>query len=385
MPIFKKNKKLSSKTKRKCTKPDQTKGESKKINKMIKIGFGHKDKKKECKPVKSESAQINKSTQFENNEKTTKDYENVDAFLGDLSSNEERTTEEAVKPEKREGKWSSPKKRRTIIPKDMKGKPVYLEDTGEKLGIVFDMIYDGGKNLIGYKIKDNKSDAILSFPIDQFDEDKNGLIFIPSWYSKAMKTLEKLEFKERVSPELTTLLTDDTISNEELYNIFVKHDDQMAKYIEEAVALKELLNRRVRALEKQRLTLKDDLMDLTEKRLIKDIDRRAFSEDVMEHRRKVTVLDVNIKKCKELLRRLDHTSFGMLGKHISSNTEMKDSSRYRRTREDFEDDKELAYIDDMKNPYRQKYHDLKERFEQLEEEYDELKGAVGKLIAKNEL
>lgn len=385
MPIFKKNKKLSSKTKRECTKPDQKKGESKKINKMIKIGFGHKDKKAVFKPVKSKVAQINKSTQFKDNKKTTKDCENADAFLGDLSSNEEKTAEEAVKPEKREGKWSSPKKRRTIIPKDMKGKPVYLEDTGEKLGIIFDMIYDGEKNLIGYKIKDNKSDAILSFPIDQFDEDKNGLIFIPSWYSKAMKTLEKLEFKERVSPELTTLLTDDTISNEELYSIFVKHDDQMAKYIEEAVALKELLNRRVRALEKQRLTLKDDLMDLTEKRLIKDIDRRAFSEDVMEHRRKVTVLDVNIKKCKELLRRLDHTSFGMLGKHISSNTEMKDSSRYRRTREDFEDDKELAYIDDMENPYRQKYHDLKERFEQLEEEYDELKGAVGKLIAKNEI
>jgi len=93
MPIFKKNKKLPSKTKRKCAKPDQTKGESKKINKMIKIGFGHKDKKAVFKPVKSKVAQINKSTQFKDNEKTTKDYENADAFLGDLSSNEEKTAE----------------------------------------------------------------------------------------------------------------------------------------------------------------------------------------------------------------------------------------------------------------------------------------------------
>ena len=50
-----------------------------------------------------------------------------------------------------------------------------------------------------------------------------------------------------------------------------------------------------------------------------DIDRRQFSEVVMEHRKKVNILDLNIKKCKELIERLDHTSFGSLSKAIILN------------------------------------------------------------------
>ena len=113
-----------------------------------------------------------------------------------------------------------------------------------------------------------------------------------------MKTIEKLEFKDKVSPDLTALLSDDITTNEELYEIFVKHDDKVASYIEEAQTLRELLDNRLKIVERERVTLKENLMDLTEKRLIKDIDRREFSEIVMEHRRKVNVLDINIKKCK---------------------------------------------------------------------------------------
>jgi len=268
----------------------------------------------------------------------------------------------------------------------MKDKPVFLEDTGEKLGIVHDMMYDDNNKIIGYKIKDKKTDSVLSFPVNQFDEAKNGLIFVQSWYAKSVKTIEKLEFKERASPELTTLITDDAISNEELYNIFVKHDDQMANYIEEAVSLKELLDQRLSALEKQRIALKDDLIDLTEKRLIKDIDRREFSEDVTKHRHKVNVLDVNIKKCKELLGRLNKTSFGKLGKQIVANID--DGNRREQYLETLEKDKRpstLAFNEKIENPYKQKYDDIKERFDQLQEDYSELKIAVEKLVEKDDL
>lgn len=401
MSVFKKRKKpkeTSSTKEEGNADPKLLKDKIGKTKKKIKIGFGRKDKKspkkvvsnknEDVKTIENEQTQItNKSIQPEDTgEKTAEDYESTDIFLEGITSNEE---EESAKLEEKK-EWSTSKKRRTIIPKDMKGKPVYLEDTGEKLGTVFDMIYDENKDLIGYKIKDNKSDAVLSFPIDQFDEDKSGLIFVPSWYTKAVKTLEKLEFKERVSPELTTLLTDDAISNEELYNIFVKHDDQMAKYIEEAVTLKELINQRLGALEKQRLSLKDNLMSLTEKRLIKDIDRRHFSDDVMAHRRKANVLDVNIKKCKKLLHRLDNTSFGRLGKYIISDIGIEESSQYRKTFENFKEENseknsELMFEDGVEDSYKQKYYETKERFEQLEEDYDELKTAVGRMIAKDEL
>ncbi|MDH7517407.1 MAG: PRC-barrel domain-containing protein [Candidatus Thermoplasmatota archaeon] len=276
-------------------------------------------------------------------------------------------------------------KKKTLIKKDMIGKPVFLEDTGEKLGTVFDIIYDGEKNLVGYKIKDIKSDAVLSFQIDQFDEDKNGLIFLPSWYTKSLKNIEKLEFKDRISPELTALLTDDSVSNKELYEIFVKYDDEMAKYIEEAIYLKEMLLNRLKVLEKQRLALRDELIDLTEKRLIKDIDRKEFSENVMEHRRKVNIIDVNINKCKELLERLDKTSFGVLGKNqIISELETEEHILDKNLG-DVKETKKPLFSKDENEIYKNKYYTLKEQFEQLESEYLELKSAVEKLMHKNEI
>ncbi|RLF27513.1 MAG: hypothetical protein DRN05_05535 [Thermoplasmata archaeon] len=299
------------------------------------------------------------------------------------------TTSSLLEKENVANMVSTARKKKPFLQKDMRGKPVYLEDTGEKLGTVFDMIYDGEKNLIGYKIKDEKSDTVLSFPIDQFEEDKNGLIFIPGWYTKAVKAIERFEFKDRISPEITTLLTDSTISNEELYNIFVRYDDEMAKYMEEAAALREMLNNRLKVLEKQRLALKESLMDLTEKRLIKDIDRKQFSENVMEHRRKVNVLDVNIKKCKELLERLDQTSFGKLGRDILAKKigEKHASGLYKKTSENGDapslEKNNLAFTDDIEIPYKEKYYELKQRYEQLQENYNDLKSAVEKLLTRD--
>ena len=339
--------------------------------------------KKEKKSKKEKTKEIVKPEIEE--KKSTDDIEKVETpetFSDDFAEQLIEETEKTVDEKIGEKKWTKSKKKKKILPVDMKGKPVYLEDTGEKLGTVFDMVYDGHKQLVGYKIKDEKTNSTLTFPVDQFDDCKDGLIFVQGWYTKAQKTLEQLEFKERVSPELTTLLADDTISNEELYNIFVKHDDQMAHYIEEAVSLKELIIQRLKVLEKQRLALKDSLMDLTEKRLIKDVDRREFSEDVMKHRRKVNVLDVNIKKCKELLKRLDETSFGKLGAHIITQTGLSHTDIYKKPEKT---SKSLVLTEEIETPYKQKYTDIKERYEQLEEEYNELKTAVEKLISKNEL
>jgi hypothetical protein len=320
-----------------------------------------------------------------------KQYEEAEKEVDALLDIFPEETTDPTPTEQDETEWSKGKKRKTLIPKDMKSKPVYLEDTGEKLGTVFDMIYDGEKHLIGYKIKDEKSKAVLSFPADQFEEDKKGLVFIPGWYTKSAKTIEKLEFKDRISPELTALLSDDAVSNEELYEIFVKHDDEMAKYIEDAISLKEMLSNRLKVLEKQRLALKDNLMDLTEKRLIKDIDRKQFSEDVMEHRRKVNILDVNINKCKELIQRLGQTSFGVLGNNnLVFDSDIKlEGTPYE---EDYKDSKEKNILvsdneidDAIKQSYKEKYYSLKEQFEQLEDDYQELKMAVEKVFSKDDL
>jgi len=375
MSIFKRDKKTQENSSVEKIKDSEFElSKEKPLKKKTKIGFKFREKKfseneppiveREVMPVKEEMKEPEHKTNV-----------SIDT---DIDLIEEK---EVLSP--KENEEDEPKKKKTFIKKDMKGKPVYLEDTGEKLGTVFDSIYDKDNNLIGYKIKDMKSDTVLSFSIDQFDEDKNGLIFVPGWYTQAVKTIEKLEFKDRISPELTSLLTDDAISNKELYKIFVKHDDEMASYIEDAASLKEMLNNRLKVLEKQRLALKDSLMDLTEKRLIKDVDRREFSEDVMEHRRKVNILDVNINKCRELLKRLDHTSFGIIGKFTMLSDIDIGNNLYEKIRWSGRD--KITFDEKSGNTYKQKYYTLKEQFEQLEDEYHELKMAVEKLLNKKEL
>ena len=361
-----------------------------KIKRKLLIGFVHKTKKENkhgiCENTTSAEAPekivspLNVTLDTKN---TIQQHENINMFLEELTTKDNAIKEGILNTETAiEHEWPAGK-RKAFTQNDMKGKQVYLEDTGEKIGTVFDAVIDADKNLIGYKIKDSKSETILSFPLDQFDEDKNGLIFVPSWYMKGMKTIEKLEFKDRITPELIWLIKDNTVSTEELYSIFVKHDDKITNYIEEAVALRELVNNRLKILEKERLSLKETLMDLTEKRLIKDIDRRQFSDIVMDHRRKVNIVDVNIKKCKELLDRLQCTSFGLLSTSIAFTIEKEEHREQHHTIESPRKEN-ISSEFTKEDPYKGKYFELKGHYEKLQEGYNELKIAVEKLLNKNE-
>ena len=350
MPLFKKREKKKDKTKKNSRK-------DKKIKKKTKIGLKHKNKTKE---EKNESKDLI-----------------------------EEITPLDIDSKKEEKKQISKKKKKSFLNKDMKGKPVYLEDTGEKLGTVFEQIIDKDKNITGYKIKDKESNAILNFSIENFDQNKDGLIFIPGWYNNALRIIEKLEFKDKISPDLTALLSDDAVTNEELYEIFVKHDNEMVNYIDDAKSLREMLSRRLKVLQKERISLKDELMDLTEKRLIKDIDRKEFSEDVINHRRKVNILDLNINKCKDLIKRLDNTSFGVLGNdrfiqkkaishNITNNLPEKINDNL------FENNSNLL-SNQNNDEFKYKYHRLKEKYEELEQDYRELKIAVNELMEKESI
>ena len=158
----------------------------------------------------------------------------------------------------------------------------------------------------------------------------------------------------------------------------------MVNYIDDAKSLRDMLASRLKVLEKQRVSLKDDLMDLTEKRLIKDIDRKEFSEDVMNHRRKVNILDINIKKCKDLIKRLDTTSFGFLGKNflVYDNEIKHNFENTTDKRITLKNDLKTNYFTKENDEFKKKYFSLKDRYEELEQEYLELKSAVDELVRK---
>jgi len=105
----------------------------------------------------------------------------------------------------------------------------------------------------------------------------------------------------------------------------------------------------------------------------------------MQHRHKVNVLDVNIGKCKDLIQRLEATSFGKLGKNIDIHTSKNNKDPYLEKPEYTKNESKLVLTEQIQDPYKRKYIDVKERFEQLQEDYNELKLAVEKLISKGEM
>ena len=174
MGFFKKDEEI----KEKSTKTSMTNSEiynersnerSKIIKKKRKIGIRNKGKKgpKESTKIKTKenSEEPPENMRFtedlpsaEKKGEPEKESEYVDIFVNELPIEGKKSTS---KTKKSEEEWSQTK-RKKIYQKDMSGKPVYLEDTGEKIGTVFGSIYDKERNLIGYKIKDNKSESILS-------------------------------------------------------------------------------------------------------------------------------------------------------------------------------------------------------------------------------
>ncbi len=253
------------------------------------------------------------------------------------------------------------------------GKSVFLEETGERLGTVLETLVDAQHQLTGYKVKDDSSGTVLSFPHDQFEARSDGLVLVPGWYVSGLKTVDVLEFKDRITPELRVLLTDRTVTIEEAYRIFVQHDDALAHHIDESRILLGQVTQRLEALEKERKGLKEALLDLTEQRLINDIDRRTFSGLVLEHRRKAAVIDFNIKKCTDLLDRLGKTSVGMLSCALLAT---------ERSRQEPNAASETS-VDD--GSYKERYEELQGRYARLQEGYDDLKAAVEKLLARTNL
>jgi hypothetical protein len=204
----------------------------------------------------------------------------------------------------------------TLQNTDVLGEEVYLEDTGEKLGVINDLVYNEKNKIFEYIVKDDSSNIEMNFPVEYFTQDKEGFIFTPGWYVNAVKTIEKIEFKEKTSPELTGLFTDD-FHNREYFDLIEKQDQDFNSYIEEGKDIRKMISVHVDLLEKRRNNIEKQLKDLTSKRLLEDIDRRGFSEQVNTLRKRWKLINLNIKRCNDLQKRFDNTVIGKL-----SNNEM---------------------------------------------------------------
>ncbi len=193
------------------------------------------------------------------------------------------------------------------------GKSVYFEDTGERVGNVVSVITGKEGKIVGYEIQDDSTNAKFHFPVEQIEDTRRGLLFRPLWYTEIEDFIHQLEFQETIMPELAEAVSGRGISKRGLHVILSKVDPTLRKLVDEALSLRDSLRVRLNEFEIDRIKIRKQLTTLTEKRLLGENTRREFAKAVLEQRRKIRIIEINIKRCRELLLRLEHTAFIPIG------------------------------------------------------------------------
>lgn len=174
--------------------------------------------------------------------------------------------------------------------KDPTGKTVYFEDTGEEMGVIRKVLQNSNGGIIRYEIEDKDTGKLIQFSSDTFENTERGLLFIPIWYTEAKDFIEELELKTRIYAGRLSKRA-------------------IKKYVERAFSLRKSIEKRLREIEEKRLEIRKHLTEVSGKRLLNEIGRREFAKEVWEGRRKYRILEINMRRCTELLIRFDSIPF----------------------------------------------------------------------------
>jgi len=189
----------------------------------------------------------------------------------------------------------------------VEGAPVYYEDTGDKMGTVTGVIRDDDGDVTGYRVRHEETGTVTALDRDALQQSKQGLLFVPVWYTEALALLRELEYAAR-HPGLRDIVAGAGLTGHELHNV-ASADPEIRRTIAHARQVRQSIEQQHRELEWKRRSVRERLMELSEQRLLQDIDRRAFAEGVMEARRRARILDYNMERCSDLLVRFDALPF----------------------------------------------------------------------------
>jgi len=187
------------------------------------------------------------------------------------------------------------------------GKPVYFEENGEQLGVVKDTIVTTDGKITGYYIENNG--VTVQLPAENIKVTENALIFQPFWFTEYENLIKQLEFEEKLNHDLVQILGDRDISREKLEMFISKKEPRLKNLMEEAQAARKILSIRKGEFELERKKLRQELGIISEKRLLGEEGWREYSQKVLDLKRKASILDYNIKRCGDLLIRLDRSPF----------------------------------------------------------------------------
>ncbi len=207
---------------------------------------------------------------------------------------------------------------------DRRGETVYLEENGKKIGVISDQIEDKDGKIISLKVRDEESNTDFIYPIEQFDYDKKGMTLKPKWFYKADKDIKKIQYLDTTHPELKNVLNEKQI-DEEFFSFLINRDKDFYNYFIETKKLYDDLTTQIKLFENKRNELKDMVWEITTNRLIDNVDRKNYADKVENIRKKASLINLNIARCKALKKKLDETTIGKISRNLKSFDQKNDS------------------------------------------------------------
>ncbi len=182
------------------------------------------------------------------------------------------------------------------------GKPVYLQETGEKLGRVVDAKRDENHEVVSYLVD---CDGVeLDISCENILKDKDGFIYRPVWLTEAEDVIRRLETQQRINPDLATY-SSETMSPGEVKKLVSRSSLELKKTFEEAKDIAQLLSSKRNELQQKKDIFNHEIEEMAKKRMRGEGSRKNFAESIVSLKRKAKIVEENLNKVQSLYSRLE--------------------------------------------------------------------------------
>ncbi len=184
-----------------------------------------------------------------------------------------------------------------IWPSPGMGLPVYLDEGGEKFGYVTKVIKENGR-VEGYEVT-TEGGLTIHIPADSVAVSKKAIMYRPRWYVEGIEFIKRLEAQKMVTPELRKVLE----------GAARPRDSMTRRIVEEGKNIYKEISGKLMMFIEERNKLRQELDDLTHRRILGATKGSEYAKALVTLRRKMEMLDANIKKAEEILRLLNYPVF----------------------------------------------------------------------------
>jgi len=195
------------------------------------------------------------------------------------------------------------------------GKSVFLNTDDEKLGDIIEIIHDQNNQIIGYKVKEDKSEKELHLFAEHCRQQKHNYIYKPNCFTIPSTVIEEFEACDNINPDIILLLKDNIVSKDEWEKIYIQQDDEVRKNINHPYALDKTIQSSLHILKKQYILVEDKLKELQKKKVENMISQKQYLQMTRPYHQMLEDINQNIKKYQNLTKRLTNISSKKINKH----------------------------------------------------------------------